>query len=555
MLKITFKGTFLVIYDFVARRCNAVIAFVILVTVASGIGIFFVQFDNDIKFMLPDDSAVRRSISFFDSARIANNIVISMKLNSPDMSVSKLTRAVKEFTAAIDSPLIVRVKDIAGSINMARDGDESIAYAPQLFDKKAMNRLNGEISSEKIKERFGKIYRLILMPGGSFMASVMLKDPFGVSLGVLNALQELSLTLGYDMVFEDGVLLNEDKSHAMVIMETNVPVTDSFASKGLVSYVRERLSALPDYVSADIIAGHLHAIDNEAVLKRDITLVSIAVLIAFFIVFICVFKDLNTFTIFMIPLASVLITICLTYSVFRQMSYFIAGMAAVITGIAMDYGIHVYSAVRVSGGRPESVKDVARPIMAGALTTMGVFGGFLFSRVPGYRQLAFFSVCGISMSLFYSLFILPQILRGKRSANFERVARFIGRGRIMKRGVVYFWAIFILIAAAASWRITFENDVKRFDGASKETLRSEEEFHRVWGSGESPAIFVTAGDTLEEAIAANEEVYYEVAKTPQSREFGSIAAVWPSARTRQSNLDRWKTFWSESRKDEVELLF
>ena len=120
---------------------------------------------------------------------------------------------------------------------------------------------------------------------------------------------------------------------------------------------------------------------------------------------------------------------------------------------------------------------------------------------------------------------------------------------------MYFWAIFILIAGAASWKITFENDVRRFDGTSKETLQGEEEFHSAWGSGESPAIFVTAGDTLEEAIAANEEVYDEVAKTPQSREFASIATVWPSTETRKSNFDRWKMFWGRSRKDEVELLF
>ena len=124
------------------------------------------------------------------------------------------------------------------------------------------------------------------------MAGFMLKDPFGVSLGVFNALQNLSKTLSYDMVFEDGVLLNKDKSHAMVILETNVSVTDSFASKKLVSYVRDRLADLPDYVSADIIAGHLHAIDNETVIKGDITLVSIAVLISFFIVFICVLREL-----------------------------------------------------------------------------------------------------------------------------------------------------------------------------------------------------------------------------------------------------------------------
>jgi len=557
MSKLTFNGCFSALYDFITKRQNAFISLFLFLTVAAGAGIFYVTFENDIKFMLPDESGVRRSINFLDSSRISNNVVISMKLNSDEIPLSELTGAIKEFSASIDSPLITKVKDIAGASNMGKDANEIIAYAPQLFDKADQERLTQQITGENIKERFALIYRQMLMPGGSFMGAIMLRDPFGVSLSVLSNIEKLSLTLGYDVVFEDGVLLNRDKSHAMVIMETSVPVTDAFLSRKLITYVKEQLSLLPDYVSADIIAGHLHAVDNETILKRDIGLVSITVLLAFFIIFICVFKDMGTLTIFIMPIASVLMAICLTFFIFRQVSYFIAGMAAVITGIAIDYGIHVYSAVRVSGGRSERVKQVAKPIMVGALTTMGVFGGFLFSRVPGYRQLALFSVCGISICLFYSLFILPQILRGKRSRNFEGVSRFIGRGHrhVKKRWVVYFWGIFVLLAALVSGRTVFENDVRQFDGSSKETLAAEDKFHGTWGGGEQPAIFVVTGGSLEEAIVCNEIVYNEVVKSGAEAGFASIATIWPALKTREANLDSWKRFWDASKRDEVVELF
>ena len=232
-------------------------------------------------------------------------------------------------------------------------------------------------------------------------------------------------------------------------------------------------------------------------------------------------------------------------------------MAAVITGIAIDYGIHVYSAVRVSGGRPESVKRVAKPIMVGALTTMGVFGGFLFSRVPGYRQLALFSICGISICLFYSLFILPQILRGKRSSNFEGVSNFIGRGHkhIKRRGILYFWGIFVIVAMLLSSRLVFENDVKQFDGSSKQTIMAEDKFHSVWGRGKKPAIFVTTGNSLEEAISSNEDIYKEVVNIGRDEGFASIASIWPGIKTRQTNFDRWGMFWNKKKIDETEKLF
>ena len=557
MSKITFDKHFSLLYDFIAQRRNGVIGLIILLTAVSAVGISFIKFENDIKFMLPADSSVRRSIDFLNSSRISNNIVISMKLDSPELPLSKLTNAAKRLSSSIDSPLISRVKNIAGSLNMAEDANEIIEYAPQLFSESVLVQLKQQISSDQIKERCGQIYRQALMPGGSFMASAMFRDPFGISLGVLDAMKKLSLTLGYDAVLEDGVLLSRDRSHAMVIIETLVSVTDSFGSRRLISYIREKLSSLPDYISADIIAGHLHAIDNETILKRDIGVVSVAVLIAFFVVFICIFRDPGTLTIFLMPLASVLIAICLTYFIFRQVSYFIAGMAAVVTGIAIDYGIHVYTAVRISRGQPESVKRVAKPILIGALTTMGVFGGFLFSRVPGYRQLALFSICGISICLFYSLFILPLILRDKRSSSFESMSSVVGRIRshMKKRTALYLWGVFITIATVLSFRVVFENDVKQFDGATKQTIEAEEEFHRVWGGKEKPAIFVVTGDSLEGAIATNENVYNEIKENAGDLEFASVATIWPSLKTRRSNLGLWKEFWNTSRRSEVEEFF
>ena len=282
MSKITFNECFSLIYDFVARRRKTVIAFVVFLTIASGVGIFFVTFDNDVKFMLPDKSLLRRSIKFLDSSRVTNNVVVSIELTSPEYPLNKLTDAAKELAASIDSPLITGVKDIASGSEMSQDANRLIAYAPQLFDETDEGRLVEQTSPDKIKKRISQIYRQTLMPGGSFMASMMLADPFGMSLKVFDAMEKLSVTLGYDVVFEDGVMLNRDRSHAMIILETQVPVTDSFGSRRLIEYVQEKISLLPDYVSADIVSGHLHAIDNEIILKRDIKLVSLTVLIAFF---------------------------------------------------------------------------------------------------------------------------------------------------------------------------------------------------------------------------------------------------------------------------------
>ena len=94
--------------------------------------------------------------------------------------------------------------------------------------------------------------------------------------------------------------------------------------------------------------------------------------------------------IFLAPFAAVAVSINITYFVFKDLSYSVIGMGTVISGIAIDYGIFVYVAVKKAGGSYKTIKQVINPVMHGALTTISGFAVFFFSSVNGYHQLAFF---------------------------------------------------------------------------------------------------------------------------------------------------------------------
>jgi predicted exporter len=211
-------------------------------------------------------------------------------------------------------------------------------------------------------------------------------------------------------------------------------------------------------------------------------------------------------------------------------------------------------AVRKAGGNPEAVRQVIRPVIFGALTTIGIFAVFLFSSVKGYNQLAFFSSLSIILCLLFSLFVLPhflgqekdhpQITVGLKLADFSGLKV---RGQIW----IFGWIVIMAAMIISGLGLRFNNDITQFDGAGKEVLRAEDDFHNTWGGKEMPAVFVVSGRTLEAAYQNNSDLYEAAIKNIGRDNFTSLAAVWPGYNRRKANLLRWQDFWSSVKESKL----
>jgi predicted exporter len=362
--------------------------------------------------------------------------------------------------------------------------------------------------------------------------------------------------LGYEVELENGQFISRDRAHAMLVVQTPVTVTDASGSRELVTYLRERLEKLPDFVSADIIGGHLHTISNEDVIKRDVWLALGVAGAAFFFLFVFLFRDLSAATLFLLPVASVLVAINLSNLALSHLSYFIVGMGGVVAGISVDYGIHVYMAVRSGHGRAEAVKRVAKPVVTGALTTLSVFAAFFFSSVQGYHQLALFSILSISLCLACALFLLPHLVSGRQRAGFRKAFRGGGiRGLQGFSGVIIAcWVVTMIGAVVAMRQLGFDSDIRQFDGSESWVIEAEERFHRVWAGRNRPAVFVVTGDSLEDALDRNKMVYRDAMAALEGEAFASLSAVWPTSEERVANRARWREFWKRGREAKLKRL-
>ncbi len=537
-------------------RIKALIFIVSLIVIAASVtGIFFISFDNDMEMMLPDNAGIRRSMRFLRESNFSNKIIISLGLNDSAHTETDLIREVDRLAKSLKPPLICDVMFSVSESETAKEMFDFLKYTPQLTDEKTLEKIDSQLNDNGIKSILQKNYRQLLSPSSMFITPILRSDPLGIKTGLLSALQKLSSSTGYEVTIKNGHFISKDGKHALLILKTPVSVTDGFGSKNLISYLKKEMDALPPYISGDLIAGHLHTVSNENVIKRDIKIVSIIAAIAFLLIFFFFFRDIKAVYIFLIPLASVAVSINLSYFILGKLSYFIIGMGGVIAGISIDYGIHIFVAVRTDSNRKEAVRNVTKPIVTGALTTMSVFAAFFFSDVRGFHQLAVFSILSIIFCLLCSLYILPVFIEGKASRHFPSYFDNIPvPGFFTDKSRIFCWAILLVILLFLSFKTSFNSDIKQFDGSEPYIFQAEDDFQKVWGQKDNPAILVVEEKSLEKALLTNERIYRDSIKKFGNEDISNFAAIWPSNQTRTENAARWSRFWKEREKKLKNLL-
>ncbi len=534
------------IHELAQKRKGVLIVLLGSLIVASVIGLKFVTYNNNIEFMLPQDATVQNTMRFLREANFSDKLVISLKLNDELHATQDLILAADQLAASIKgSPLVDRVISNVSAGNVASEMISFLKYAPQLLGPESLSKIDSLISPEGVKARLKFIYRQSLSPGSSILMPFLRADPLGLFSGTLRDIENLSNQLGYDVVINNGHFISRDGRHAMVIVKTPVALTEGFGARKLITHIRQELKAgLPGFISGDIIAGHMHTVSNEDVIKKDIRLTSIIASLAFLLLFLLFFRDLRAVMIFLTPLAAVAISINITYIVFNNLLYSVIGMGTVISGIAIDYGIYVYMAVRKAGGSQETIRRVIKPIIYSALTTISTFAVFFFSSVKGYHQLAFFSNTSIILCLIFSLFFLPHFL-SKEKKPFAALKPVLPFGFKLRDSLwVFCWGAILAMMCMSAAGLRFNNDITQFDGVGKEVVSAEEEFHNAWGGKVMPAVLVASGKTLEGAYQNNTDIYEAAIKTIGKDKFSSLASVWPGLTTRKANLLRWQEFWS-----------
>jgi len=505
-----------------------------------------IKLTNDIKVMLPQQENILQTFDFFRKTPLAGNVFVSFEIKD-SKEFPKLISAVDQFSASLDTPMIKSVVTGTDGV-ISYDGiREFVRLAPQLMSEEELNVLDARLNGPFIHKVIKKLYRDLLSLSGLVMKPVIEQDPLGFQKETLAKLRNLATNMKHNVEIRNGHLISRDGCHALVILETDISITEGVGAKALIRYIEDALLELPTAVSADLIAGHLHSLSNERVIKRDVFVTIAVASIGFLALFLFLFKDIKALLLFMVPIVSVLISILICSWILGELSYIIMGMGALISGIAIDYCIHVYVAMRSGQTRQVAMGEITMPIMIGALTTVGVYSVFLLSRIPGYRELALFTVISILLSLGFAILLLPHFLTNNPGKIAEYKLKFRWTLNIPDKYVILIWSILLGSCLLLLPFVNFKTDVRQYDGSEESIFQTEEKFDQDWEVKDRPAMIVVEATSFNEALERNYQIQQQVDLIFDNESYNSISRVWLPESVRHENLVRWSRFWKEGR--------
>lgn len=529
------------------RIKTAAVLFIIL-------GIFLlpllqVSFSEDISAMIPQgkNGRIAEDFRLLQKAPLSGSVLIS--IFSPDADQTQLARVAETLSSMLNKKFLTLQS--YDRISPQQIISFLLSNSPNLTTKHDLEKLRKQTTDDSISSSLSSIKKQLLSPTGIGMKRIFSSDPLNLRAIYLRKLAPLKGLPSFN--FTDRYVLNKDKSAVLLIARTDIPMTDSASGAALLEHFNEvRSRTLSEYRNEipdlDIImlSGHLYTGANARTIKRDIFTVSAISICALLLLFAAAFRNKEALSVFIAPGVAILAGMGSAALVFHNLSTIVIGFGAVLMGISIDFAVHTWFALSEHPqDRSGALRRVRPPVLFGAATSCAAFAALFISGIPGIRQLAVFSICGIIASCTYALIFIPAFCR-----SFSAPIRGTGKHAPRKGSTTMAAALSMIILAVsitAAISNSFDTELKNLGCISDSIRKSEKHFHEKWGDLRGQSLLFAVGKDEQEALRNNEKIWVDLNKNMPAAKTISIAPLMPSIESQQANRSRWNSFWTPGR--------
>ncbi len=540
------------LYRFFLPRRKALFAGVLVAIALSAAGLQQVRLQEDIAAMLPDGhSRVARDFALLQQAPFAQKVIVSLAAG-PEIDQDQLLRTADAVAAALSPPFFSRAISGPGEMTDGRLLFWLAAALPNLVNGEELAAFAAEVQAEGVDRRLEEVYARLLSPEGWVLQGLLRRDPLGLQRLGLEKLRHLNLVPEARLAGNN--FLSADGRHALVVAEASVALTDSAGAEQLLAHLDGVLQeTVPEDIRPTVISGHRYTAANSQGIKRDLFLTLGCALLGMAAIFLIYLRSWRALFVFLIPVVVVGIAAVTTALFHGTLSAITLGFGAVLLGISVDFGLHVYFALRHGGAAPETVlTNVARPVIYGGTTTIAAFTVLLFSELPGQRQLAVFAIVGLGMALLLSLLVLPHLIQAGPEKG-ERAARgFLKEGAGKRNLLLAGWALLLVLGCWQASNLRFNGDLRTLSLIPADLRSVETELQSVWGNMRGRAMVFAEGADLEQALVANDALFAFLSQRLPLADIVSIAPILPAAAAQEANRRAWADFWQRGDGAEVQ---
>jgi predicted exporter len=421
-------------------------------------------------------------------------------------------------------------------------------------------RPDAPLEREEIRTRLIALKERLASPEALVMQRYLLADPLGFSRDALRGLE--SSAQGVGATVDRGRLMSADRRYALVFAEVTFDPLDVGRSARFVDQLDARLrgsmrdAGLGDFgVSA--LGGPHFVVASSGAMMRDVRLAFAITAVGVLLVFAFFLGRLRLLPAALLPGGvGIGVALAITGLVGEEVHALTVGFAAAITGISIDYAIHLLHRAlhreesETRGRIVAALGVVRRPVVLGCATTVIAFVIVSFSGFPGVRQLAIFSSISVPVALLATLFLVPPFhrfllggrpvastLAGRLTGLVSRLhARPVSRAR---RAVVI--GGFAVLGGAAAWLahdVPLSGDPRDMGYRDPGIAQREALIRSMFPGMIGQSVVIAEATTMERALEINDDFYATLLERGfASDKVFSISPVLPALRAQERALE------------------
>lgn len=522
-----------------------------------------VEYEEDISKLLPSTQSGSSEELVFENLKVKDKIFLLFVPKTDTVDAGILTERCDAFVEALiqKDSAIHDIQHILYKIDdeLIQSGMEFVFnHVPIFIDTTMYPQIESLLTKEAIDQQMNTNYDLVISPQGMAFRDVVRKDPIGIRNIFMGNTASISEMFGgnYKMVYRH--FFTPDTTVGIAFLSPNFKAFDSKAGTRLIESVEESIASFnaahPD-VEILFHGAPVQSVFNSRQIKKDLVFtLGVSVLFICIIIGIC-FKNKSTLFMLLGPVAyGTFFSLACVYLIKGKMSLMAIGIGAIVLGVALSYCLHVLTHYKYVNDPIRVLKDQAKPVFLGCLTTVGAFVGLLFTESALLQDFGIFASLALIGTTAFCLIFLPHFFRPEKNKRSDKAFAWLEKINSFplekQKWLLILISILSIVCFYTQRWVTFDSDLKNIGYHEPEVVRSRELLAEKTTRGNASVFYATTSHNLDTALLNNKQMLAlldTMLAENKILNFSKAALLFPATNEQNIRIQYWSDFWSPER--------
>lgn len=554
------------LYTFFQRHRILLFSSVLILLIALGYFSSKLKPEEDITKFIPKDKKIDEINFILQNLKIKDKLVINLYYSDTSNSEpDDLMRCADRIADTLQKTQSDYIKELNYKVSddvMLQTYGTFYANLPIFLEEKDYARIENFIRQDSIQATLKANYKALLSPSGMVLGRFIKRDPLNLTPLALKKLQDLQFDDNFEV--NEGYIQTRDKKNLLLFITPSVNPSETEKNKNFIQALDGIVKTLQSEFKSKVVIEYYGAapvsVGNSIQVRQDSIFTSLIALALIAFLLFLFFKRLLVILYILLPVAfGALFSLTLLYFLKGEISAIALGAGSIVLGIAINYSLHFFTHYKHERSVQKVIGDLTVPMLIGCTTTVGAFLSLQFTKSQALHDFGLFAGFSLIGAVLFSIIVLPHLLKPRKktqtaddSQNLSFLDKTLSYQLNKNKPIVIIAFLLTLIFAFTARSVEFESDMMKMNYQSPQLNKAQENLDRINKFSLRSMYVISKGKTLNEALKINEQATAKLAVLKNKGsvgKFSTVSAVLVSDSLQKLRIDRWNTFWTDSKKD------